>query len=404
MTTATQPLESEGPASVRQTAARLAFVVVCLAVLVLPIVAMRTKVIEEQRLNGVYLTAKRPELGVKAVQSEKFQKEMIEWFEQNYGLKPTLVRLDNTIGYRVFGETRFETQVRIGTNDVLFNPELLGFENQPPTPFARVEKSAALAHEAQTKLLARGKVLVLIILPSKMLVYPNHVPPRWRDPLHPVSPPYWQTTNYEPYIRELHRRNVMFIDGPTALATAIREKPETIYGPEGRHLNAPIECMLYEMGLEQARPLLPTKTIPHLDCTTEITNTPSGWEEECDFYRLLNAWGRPKTKQLALLKPEVPESAPRHERANILIMGSSFAGRYLLETTRNHLAAHVDYFYYNRTLIDVELKETPIPDPKSAAWRDLALSQDLYIVPIPQEHLPDSANEFFEQLIAALTN
>lgn len=401
-TSKTNDVRERAPAAALSTVARLAFIAACLFVLVAPMVAMKVKAIDETPLTGVFITAKRPNVSLGSVRDERFQKEMIEWFEQNYGLKPTLVRLDNTIGYRVFNETRFETHVRIGEDGILYNPELISFDNQPPTPFVRIEKTAKLIHDVQTGLRARGKVLVFIILPSKMLVFPDKVPGRWRDQLQPPGPRYWQTTNYEPFVKELRRLGVVFVDGPTEFASLIRDNPKFVYAPEARHLNAPAECLMFERGLEQARPLLPTKVIPHLDCATELKKDPWIGEEEFDLFRLMNTWGSPQTKELALLKPNIEESVPLAKRPSTLIVGSSFAGRYLLETTRNHATARTHFFYYNRTLIDPELKESPIPDASTQAWRDLALTRDLYVVPMPQEHLPDGSNEFFEQLLAGL--
>lgn len=378
-----------------------------LALFLVPMVAMVWQPTWEQPLFGVVETAERPSLALKDVASEEFQKKLNAWFEQKYGLRPTLTRLDNTINYRLLHEMRGEASVRVGTDRILLYPEHVAFHNLPAMDREGVRKRAQLAADAQRLLEAHGKVIVHLFLPTKLVAYPHAVPPGWSAPIVPDGAPRpWSTTLYEPLMEELRERGVLFVDGARLLEKFQRERPDFLYTKEGRHLNAPAVCLVFDAALELARPKLPHRQIPKLDCTHDMS--PGNWlvDEEYDFFRLLNVWGEPETKTIRRLRENLPETVPAEERAEALIMGSSFGGRVLLETRRNHTFRNTTFYYYNTTIETLDgdpVGRRRIPKPLSDEWRALTFGHDLYLLPTPQEYLPDGPTEFLEQVVRALS-
>lgn len=375
-----------------------------IALLVTPVVAMRVDLIEQRALAGVAETATRPPWRFASLLAEDFQKKFVGWFEQNYGLRPTLVRLDNSIGYRLFHETRIGSNVQVGLGDMLLNHELTSLHNRLPSDPEHVRNQAKLALDAQKALLAEGKVLILLLLPSKVSVFPDSVPAGWTAPLTPRGQPRpWLTTMYEPFVAELERLGVLFVDGPRLLAPMAKAQPSLLYVHEGRHLNPPAACLVFEAGLALARPLLRDWTIPSLDCGYDLVPGNVDVDEEYDFYRVLNVWGKPRTTTIARLHSVVPETTPESRRPDALIVGSSFAGRIFLEARRNHAFGKSLYYYYNRTVED-GVERYPVPDATSDRWRELTLSKQIFLLPIPQDYLPDAGREFFEQILKALSH
>ncbi len=386
----------------RSALANISLVAAMLALLVLPLVQMRASLVEEVALNGVSVAAPLPKLDLASVRSERFQAEAKAWFEQHYGLKPTLVRLDNTVGYRLLGDTRWESLVHRGKDDMLFNTELVTAFNRPPSPPEEAVRSARLVHAAYEALRREGKVLVLVVIPSKISIFGDRLGPKLRDPLlEGLEPRPWRA-RVDEYLRELYRLGLPFVDGPKLLAKLAAEQPDLLYTREARHFNAPGECMLFDAALDLARPLLPGRSVRSLDCAYEFREPLSVYEEEYDLYRLLNVWGEPATKRIAFLNPSVPELAPASDRPDTLIVGSSFGGRYLLESTRNRATGRTHFFYYNRRLIFPDLSEAPLPRAGSPEWRDLVLTKELFLLPAPEEYLPDHFDAFTQQILDAL--
>jgi hypothetical protein len=383
---------------------RGSLIAIWLAILVVPVVAMRFPLIREAPLHGVVVAAFRPELTFDGVRSEKFQAGLVAWFEQNYGLKPTLVRLDNSFGYRVLGDARFESEVHVNRGGMLFNSQQIGFHNSVPTPPANAIAAALLAHEADVAVRARGKALVVIVIPTKTAVFPDAVSARWSDPLLPEGDKRpWIGSVYTPYVEELRRWAVPLVDGPRFLEPIRKTHPELLYTLEGRHLNALAECRLFEESLRLARPLLPERTIPVLDCGYTLRPSPAFEEEEFDLFRLLNVWGPPRTERIPFMN-EVVETVPAGERADVLLASSSFGMRYLVEARRTHSTGRTELIYYNHLLVNVD-KVVEMPEVGSAARRDLVRARDLYLVPMPQEYLPDQGGQvsaFFRELLLAM--
>ena len=379
--------------------AKLAMLGSCLLVLIAPVITMVHPFVHEEPLGGVVPPEQREPLSLHGVWTEHWQAKLRGWFEQSYGFKPSLVRLDNSIGYYALHETRPDKTVRIGEGDWLFLAGQVDFDNQTTDARESVIVHARKIRAAQDALAARGKVLVFMILPSKTSLFPEKMPTRWVAPLG--SPRPWQTMSYEPFVAELERTGALFVDGPRLLAPLLHDKPDVLYSQWGRHLNPPASCLVLEAALALARPRLPDKTIPPLDCSYDMKPV-RPWSEELDLFRLLNVWAPTPAVDIPTMRA-VPDTVPLASRADVLVVGSSFGGRTIREIDRNHTFGTTHFFYYNASVEVLGQPLYPLPKPGSAEWRALALSKDLILLPVPQEFIP-SDGAFLDSVIEALAH
>jgi hypothetical protein len=375
----------------------------CFAIAVAPILQMVLPIVREPPLAGVLTEAVRPAIGLGAIGNEKFQKDFVKWFDQHYGFRPTATRVDNSINFHVFQETRPEQAVKVGREGALFLNEQIWFHNRTDDPSVGIEKFSRNLKAVQELLAARGKYLVVMILPSKSSVYPERVPRGWSLPL-PAPRPADERV-YRAFVRSLDRAGATYIDGR---ALAEQEFPgplrDRVYSATGRHLNAPASCRILDEAIKLARPHLPDVTIPPLDCTSWMAPADSVEGEEFDLFRLANVWASPPTMDVPRMKL-VDEIAPFDRRPGLMVVGSSFAWRPVFEAERTKTFGRIHLFYYNKTVVDRDGRPFyPVPPPHSEAWRALVDPKILYLLPCPEEFLPDHNGDFLAELLEELTD
>lgn len=381
----------------------LSFVAIIFALLVVPAINMVRPFLSQEPLYGVVANEQRPPLRLADVGSEEFQRRFSRWFDKNYGIRPTAARIDNSINYHVFHETRAEQPVKVGPSQMLFLNEQLWFHNRHDDPRAGIERFARAARKAQDLLAARGKSLVVMVIPSKTTVYRESVPSEWTLPLPTPRPCDEQV--YGAFVRQLVREGVTFVDGRALVDREFPpEKRDRVYSRTGRHLNAVPACRLVQDALDLARPQVQGATIPPIDCSYTMgpaTDFVQG--EETDLHRLLNIWTpRPNVPIAYMTLP--PERIPVSERADLLVVGSSFAWRTVFEAERNKAFGRIHLFYYNKTVVDRDGRPFyPVPSPKSEEWRRLVFEKKVFLLPTPEEFLPDHNGDFLQELIDALS-
>jgi hypothetical protein len=379
-----------------RNALHVLFVASCFAILVAPAITMVRPFFEEPVLAGWVPPLKRPEPTLVSVGDESFQRGFVAWFEQQYGLRPTATRIDESIAYWGFGEVPPDKRVIIGTRDVLFlDDHLLLYNSAGGGPDVDVFARALVS--AQAVMLARGQVLLYIVVPGKLTVWPDDMPKRWSLP-QPEPRPYLSVT--PPLVDALKRAGARFVDGRRTLAELSRSQPEAVYAKTARHVSSPAMCMLLEEAFSLARPLLPMWKIPALDCSFTMRTDAPLESNDYDLYRLLNIWpARPRTP-IAVVE-QVAVRVPAAERPNMLVVGSSFGWPLVYEAERNHAVGEISFHYYMDTLYERRTGATDRVKMGSQRWLDTVSSSPLIVMPVPEEFLSRNIEELIGPLLRA---
>lgn len=137
--------------------------------------------IREEPLAGAFKQVERPALSWASWFDGSFASAYEEWHNQNFRLRPTLVRIYNQEGRWLFGAAR-ANHVEIGTNDVLYDRESILAARGAPTSLTEVNAFADKLAEVQRAFAVRGVTLIVGIVPGKATFWPNDVPPRFGPP------------------------------------------------------------------------------------------------------------------------------------------------------------------------------------------------------------------------------
>lgn len=374
-----------------KNALRLLLVATFVAVCLVPTVHMAWPLLEEKALEGVMEEKKRPELALSGLFSEAFQRGFTSWYEQHYGLRPSLTRLDNSIFYYGFHEARPEKLIRIGRGDILYISDHVNFWNDRSEH--DLGKLARRIKAAQEALHRHGIELVFMTNPTKAVVWPEALPPAWLDPTLPSPRPSEVRRTQFPI--ELARAGVTFVDGWKLVEGLAQREREAVYTRTGRHLSSPAGCMITEEALRLARPSLAGVKLPVLDCSYVMSGDMSIVEEEYDLWRLLNIIAPRTPAKMPAMRFDLPKVEPVSELPATLVVGSSFGWKVTKELERNHAVRDLQLYYYNRRVVAwPSMVDSPLP-VGSPEWKELMLKKQLVLYVVPEEYLADDEAEFF---------
>jgi hypothetical protein len=385
-------IERRGTRATLVTALRVIFLMVCLGLLTLPAVNMVVPIFAQAPLSGVLPDTPLPQPSLASLASEKLQSGFTAYFEQHYGVRPWATRLDNSLAYWVFGEQPPDKMARVGTNGVLYINDQVYFYNREDKPDGAA--MATKVKRAQDLLLARGKVFVLMIMPTKATIWPDEVPWAWRREGAVAREAESHIT--DPFVKALQSVGAMYVDGRKSVASL---PPEAVYAKTGRHLTGPATCQIFRDALDIARPLVHDAEVPEIECNFRMSKEVPIIEEDFDLLRLLNIWTPPPTNAVPAMEPTI-DRVPRERRANAMVLGTSFGWKVVYEAERTHALRRIYYYYYESTLVDRETKTDRKVSPRSKDWQDLIADSTLFFYPAPEEYLLQDGEAFYNSVIA----
>jgi hypothetical protein len=170
-------------------------------------------------LSGAEKSVDPPNLTFSSVLTNNFQSNAASWFNQNFGARGFLIKLNNQIDYWLFSKSRMATAgILIARENWLFEldycDEWLGKGSYPFAP-AEIEEFARKIAASQNRLRAFGKPMILLISPSKAALYPEYLPPAEMEKRPPGL-----VRAYDLLIPALTQAGVRFIDGHSLLQNA----------------------------------------------------------------------------------------------------------------------------------------------------------------------------------------
>ncbi|MCA9588558.1 MAG: hypothetical protein KC657_24745 [Myxococcales bacterium] len=368
--------------------AKLAYVVVMLAVAGAGTLNGALRLTPDAKLFGVEVGAERPPLAWRAWRDETFQRAFLAWYEQRWGLRGYAVRSDNSLVMALFGQPRSAESVVVGERGVLFSREDVELVNRSDPPDA----ARAIAHKlasVRARLRARGVVLVPVVIPAKTSLHRDAVPLAWRRRgVFGAS----DENIYGAFVATLRAEGAPFVD-----ARAMLEKRPGAFPRTGRHWTAAAGCLTLDAVFALARAEMPELGDEHLDCATTTLQDPSIDEEPFDLFRLLNTWDRkPADVTVARLSGL---RAGATLRVPTLFVGSSFLWQFVHVARALDVAKPSLFYYYDKSVLDTEaLTFTKKVEPFTDAWRDDTFSKRLFVLGILETFIPEDGRVFLEEL------
>lgn len=139
--------------------------------------------IHEEPLAGAFTKAPRPPLSWRSWFDGSFASGYEAWHNQNFRLRPALVRMYNQEGRWLLGVAR-ANQIEIGRHDVLYDRESIMASRGEPVSSAEIDAFAGKLAEVERAFTAHGVTLVVGTVPGKATFWPDDVPARFGPSTH----------------------------------------------------------------------------------------------------------------------------------------------------------------------------------------------------------------------------
>ncbi len=330
------------------------------------------------KLKGVVDEAPAPVWSWTTIRSGEASRVANTWYDVHAGLRNFWVRLDNEFTYVLFSEAtehKIGTNLVVGEHDWLFERQYVKHAITPGQPDdARVHEAIRHMRSVQDKLARRGIPFLLVIAPSKVEVYPEHVPAECFGGRLPSR----VTTDYERYRPQLVAAGINLYDGPRVFQAWKLAGQRNLFSRAGTHWS-------YFAALEVLRDLRNRLNpqmrhpIPPLLVRTQLNKPPQSID--ADLINLLNLlFDFPFNHDQPFPVMVRQDSVPPDQLPRILWVHDSF-GWPLIELLYNANAAQPDEsLYYFENLYRIPGGTKTGADIHQLDWEKLIQEHDAVVM------------------------
>jgi hypothetical protein len=323
-----------------------------------------------------------------------------EWFAQHIGFHNLWVRLDNQISYTLLRESPVResgTRVVVGPDDWLYEHVYITAAITPGArKVAELTELAALIRRVQDKLARRGHPLLLVVAPSKVEIYPEHVPPAHFAGLDPAT----VTTTYEQLRPLLHAAGVEFFDGPDRFATWKSEGRGHLFARTGTHWSY---YAIYHVLGELRDSLNPQlqRPLPELELTALDYRPPQ--RTDTDLHRLLNLLLPPLHDPLQPFPViRAQSSLPDEALPRLLWVNDSFGLGLIDVLYHAHAMRPTECLYYNENVYALPGFAKTTRRISDIDWESYLTGFDAVVMVLNELAFEQGGWGFFETLDTAL--
>lgn len=373
--------------------------VVFLLMFAAPLLQATLRVLPKASLGGVESKSRKPEFTAGSWFTGKYQPKYEKWLNDNISLRSYFVRTYNQVYFSLFGKIPASrgTQVVIGKDFWLFESVYVNaYQRNGDTPDAKLRKIVADLRTLQEKMKARGKTLVLVIAPSKVEIYPEHLP----DGLIKKDRRQLRTER-DRILPLLDENGINYIDAHRIFLEKKKTQPYPLFSTGGTHWNYYGAGIIVEQLMGRIGTCL-GKKVPNIQCkSVNIDRIP--FNTDNDLGALLNIWFSKR-----LVGPQVHPVFERKEgeySPNILCIGDSFLFTLTDIIGAERLSSRCDiFFYFKRRFVPLDNAGAEKVDPDTIDWDNELLSRDAVIIEISEYWLPDIGFGFVKAALAGIAS
>lgn len=298
--------------------------------------------IDKTPLIGVsnIVVFKKPTMAT--LKSGEFQRGFEDYFLRRANLYKYLVKINNELSLRLFKQISFlygQTDVFLGNDDQLLQKMYLNSFNRRKTPgeFA-LQKHAIQVGKLSSLLKKKGILLLIVVNPNALSLYPELVPNRYVDPTR-----FERKNSYELEKEYLISNNVIVVDNYEYLLNKKDEIDFHFFEKTGSHLNDIGSCFGTNNIIDNINKYRDFK-IKNFPCLPRTMRFPPVNKDK-DLLDVVNL-AYPEKRLVSA--PYSPDTGKLYENPplNILFVGTSFNFAVQDILTKKNIANSKLYFYY----------------------------------------------------------
>ena len=329
------------------------------------------------KLHGVTVDPPPVKWDWSEFKSGNVARQIEAWYNVHVGLRNLWVALDNQVSYTFFGEVNPRSEgsrVIAGEHDWLFEYQYIETAVSTSQWKAAVPGVVQRLKSVQEKLARRGIPLLVIVAPSKVEVYPEHVPAAYFGGRKPAD----YSTDFELARPLMQAAGINFYDGPARFAAWKAAGQRNLFARAGTHWSYQSSLQVLQEIRTRLNPVM-RHPLPELT----VASTPVGPPRvtDRDLLDLANLYiSAPYEHPLPypVLKPQY--AVPNEQLPRILWVNDSFGLVLIDQLYAAHAMQPSESFYYFTTRSRIPGLVKIDGDLKKIDWENYLKSYDAVVI------------------------
>ena len=356
-------------------------------ILFLPMLQKAFPFIKSGPLNGEFTIAPDIEFTFKNWFDGSYWDKKSKYINDNMGLRPDLIRLNNQVDYTLFKKIHSEWRL-LGNNSCIFQDmyiySYLGRDfDGYPFILEKVRKLKAI----QDTLGKLGKSLIFVHAPCKAFYYPEYFPERYRDTVR-------CTTNFETYKRIGDSLGLNQVDFNSWFVSMKNKGTELLYPKQGFHWSTYGSLLAADSLIRYMERLRGIHMIhPVWD---KIVHTDKAHDKDDDIAKSMNLiW--PLAKE-TFSYPEVRyEGDKTAVKPRVIYVGDSFLFQWLDEWVIDNTNSNWQIWYYYSSLVNKDHKPEELYPMDNYDWVKEIDNSDCIVIMFTSRNLDKMGKNFVEK-------
>lgn len=358
-----------------------------MAMLFVPMLQNLTKLFTETKLLGAYDLLPKPQPIADSIFSGIYMSRMNDYVEQNIGLRPTLVRINNQLDYSLY-RLPHSQGVLVGKDGQLFEEdyitEYLGRNFIGQKTIARKTEQLKFLQDYLKR--EKNIDLVVVLSPSKVRFYPEDIPDSY-------EPNRKSITNYQCFIDNFKSKGLKYIDFSSWFVTMKKDAKYPIFPQTGIHWTDYGSLLAFDslMRYVEAERKI---DLPEM-ITSRIEMSNRARSVDADLWSVMNLMCYIPHPPLAYPVLDI-KNHPGKTRPRLLTVGDSYYWNWFYNAVPQKVFSDPEFWLYNRQIYDSKINGTEFTD--KTKLKEQVEKRDVIILMVTERFLYTAFWNFTEEL------
>jgi hypothetical protein len=352
-----------------------------------PMLQHLTNLIPEKELQGSFVLLQKP-LPIKdSIISGIYMSRMNDYVEQNIGLRPTLVRINNQLDYSLYSLPHSHGVI-IGKDGQLFEEDYITeYLGRNFIGEKTIAKKVARLKFLQDYLKKEKNIdLIVVLSPSKVRYYPEDIPDRF-------EPSRKSLTNYQCFIDNFNSSGLKYINFSSWFESMKKDAKYPLFPQTGIHWSDYGSLLAFDSiirYIEVERKI----DLPEM-VTSTIEMSDKARSSDDDLWRVMNLSCYISHPSLAYPVLRI-EDHPRKIRPRLLTISDSFYWNWSNNAVPERVFRNPAFWLYNRQVFTSDIKGTKFIDQLNL--KEEVEKRDVIILMVTERFLYAAFWNFSEDL------
>ena len=320
------------------------------ALLWLPLFQEFTKWFKEPTLKGAFVKPTIPKFSIDSINDFKFQKQLEDYENYNFGFRGLFVKIRNSVDYILFKELSILDNIA-GKDGYIFSVgsihRTLGLDyNGREKNAATIDKINFLKEGLANK----GVHLIALIIPSKETIIPDFLPSFYSDS-------FKDKNDYTDFVEGYKKHNIPYIDYCNYFKQLKQTCPYPLFTKTGFHWSLYGASFAQDTLVNYVKKII-SKEIPSYK-RNDIELSDTAREPDNDFEGPLNLLFSLGQTKYMYPKLEMIPSTKKNYRPKVIIIGDSFFWQIKNQKMLMHIFSEDSKFWYYFATTSFPLGDVP---------------------------------------------